>query len=330
MTNLRTGLFLALVALPVAISAAPPATYKTPRTESGQPDLRGVWNYSSDVPLERPAAFADRTRFTREEIEAQRQALEQAFRAIATIAPVEDVSLSWLDHQVRVDDLRTSLITHPDDGKIPPLAEGVRRFPGARELIAALADPKNTSPAAFASLLAPGVKNGPEDFSSSERCLFAASTPFVPELDGNYVQLLQSADHVVLLTDATRRIVPLNGSPHVADTQRSWSGDSRGHWEGDTLVIETKNFNGRTRSFAGAGSARDKVVVERFTRRDADTLDYEATILDPKSFTDRIVLTFPMARVESRVYETACHEHNYSLANSLSAARAEERAAAGR
>ena len=328
MTAARTCALLALVALPVAMSAAPDAKYRAPRTESGQPDLRGIWNFSSDVPLERPSSFADRQFFTRDEIEAQRAGIDKALQLVATFAPVENVGLTWLDHTARTEDLRTSLISHPDNGRVPQLVDGVRRVPRPQDLIAAIADPKGAQPLSeLAGVLNQGRKDGPEDFAPSERCLFAAASPLVPELDGNYLQIVQGLDHIVLLTDFTRRIVPLDGRPHVGETLRSWSGDSRGRWEGDSLVIETRNFNGRTRSFAGAGTARDKSVVERFTRQSAGVITYEATIVDPKTFTDRIVLSFPMARVDSRVYESACHEHNYSLSNSLSAARAEDAAA---
>ncbi len=146
----------------------------------------------------------------------------------------------------------------------------------------------------------------------------------MPGLDSNYLQIVQGPDHVVLLTDATRRLVPIGARPHVSDRLRSWSGDSRGHWDGDTLVIETTNFNGRLQSFAGAGTTREKVVTERFTRTSAGQLTYEATIVDPRTFQDKIVLSFPMTRVEARTYEWACHEGNYSLPNALSGARAEE------
>ena len=108
---------------------------------------------------------------------------------------------------------------------------------------------------------------------------------------------------------------------------RSWAGDSRGHWEGDTLVIETRNFNRRTRSFAGAGNSLDKVVTERLTRVSKNAVDYEATIVDPKTFQDKIVISLPMAQVDSRIYEYACHEGNYSLPMTLAGARKEEQAA---
>jgi hypothetical protein len=307
-----------------ASAAGPETTYKAPRTELGQPDLRGVWNFSSDVPLERPAAFADKTLFTREELERLKTGLEEALRTITTLIPVENVALAWLDHTAHLEDLRTSLIVFPDNGKLPPLVEGVRRNPGARELLAALAEQKGAPPEAFADLVASGRKDGPEDLSSAQRCLFGASVPLVPDMDGNYVQIFQNTNHVVLLTDETRRIVPLDGRPQVAEKLGGWSGESRGRWEGDTLVIETRHFNGRTRSFAGAGDSVDKVVTERLTRISKNALEYQATVRASKTFQNKIVLSFPMAKVGDRIYEAACHEGNYSMSNVLAGARKEE------
>ncbi|MGH9242673.1 MAG: hypothetical protein ACRD3G_31880, partial [Vicinamibacterales bacterium] len=116
-------------------------------------------------------------------------------------------------------------------------------------------------------------------------------------------------------------IIPLDGKPQVADTLRTWPGTSRGRWEGETLVIETRNFNDRQPSFAGVGTGRDKVVTERLTRTGANRIDYAASVVDPKSFKDRIDLSFPMALVNAQIHENGCHEGNYSMRNSLSAAR---------
>ena len=321
--------FLLLLAAMIAAGASATGQetkYKAPRTEGGQPDLRGVWNFNTNVPLERPTAFAEKKLFTRQEIENRKTAQQKALQSVASFAPVEDVGLNWLDNTTHVEDLRTSLITFPENGKLPPLVEGVQRLPGPQEVIAALTNGEPPPPAFLASF-GRGKRDGPEDFPPSERCLFAATVPLVPQLDGNYLQIVQAADHIVLLTDATLRVIPLDGRPHLPAALRSWSGDARGHWEGDTLVVETTNFNNRTRSFAGAGRPLKKVVTERFTRRSANVVEYEATIVDPATFQDRIVLSFPMGKVDSRIYEEACHEHNYSLTNALSGARAEERAA---
>ena len=310
----------------MAVSAAgPDPKYKAPRTESGQPDLQGVWNFSSEVPLQRPEAVADKKTFTREEFEARKGAKARGIATISTLAPVEAIGLTWLDYAPQIEDVRTSLITYPENGKLPKLVDGVRRVPGADEILAALADIKGgPPPAVLQAFLSGGKRDGPEDFGTSERCLFGGGPPFMPDVDNNYVQVIQSNDHVVLLTDKTARIVPLTGRPRLSGNLRIWAGDSRGHWEGDTLVVETSNFTNRTQSFAGAGTAREKVVTERLTRISPHALSYEATVVDPKTFQDKIVFTLPMTKVESHLYESACHEGNYSMSNVLAAARKEE------
>jgi hypothetical protein len=326
--------FLLILAAIAARAAGPAPQYKAPRTGNGQPDLQGVWNFSTDVPLERPAAFADRKFFTKEELEQQRIARVKGFRTLLSFAPVEDIAgLSILDDTPHVEDLRTSLITYPENGRLPKLLEGVTRDPSPEQIIALLGDLKNGPPPALLQLIAGfsgGKKDSHRDFGASERCMFGPSAPLVPELADNYVQIIQSRDHIALLTDMNWRIATLDGKPGPSNKLRTWSGDGRAHWEGETLVIETKNFNNRWRSFAGAGRSAEKVVTERFTRRSAKALDYEATVVDPRTFEDKVVIAFPMANVEGRVYENACHEHNYSLSNSLSAARADERAAAAK
>jgi len=322
----RALLLLLPILAVVGVHAAGPETkYRAPRIASNQPDLGGVWNFSSDVPLERPAAAAEKKILSPEERDKHRASIENVFKMIGTFAPVEDVQISWLDHTSHIDDLRSSLISHPENGKLPPLVEGVRRLPSVEQIIGILASGGQLAPEFLTALGGGPAKNGPEDFGLSERCLFAASTPLTPGLNDNYLQIVQGRDHVVLLTDGTRRLVPLDGRPHLSEQLRSWAGDSRGRWDGDTLVVETKNFNRRTRSFSGAGTPESKVVTERFTRVAQDRLEYEATVVDPKTFQDTIVLSFPMVKVDARIYEVACHEGNYSLPNSLAAARKEER-----
>jgi hypothetical protein len=203
-------------------------------------------------------------------------------------------------------------------------------MPQIEDFIVALADSQGGPlPPELSTLVAAfqgGKKDSYTDFMMSERCLIDASVPMVPQFDDNYVQIIQGSNHVALLTDFWRRIVALDGTPRAGDAQRTWSGTSRGHWEGDTLVVETRNFNDRLPSFAGRGSSRDKVVTERFTRTSPTTLEYSATIVDPKTFKDRIALSFPLALVDVSVHEAGCHEGNYSLRNALSAARKEEEA----
>jgi hypothetical protein len=324
----RNGALLFLLALTTGavFAAGPEQTYQAPRTENGQPDLQGVWNFSSDVPLERPSAFADKKFFTREELAQQKIAKEKALATVADALPVEAVGLAWLDYAAKTQNLRTSLISYPDNGRLPKLVEGVRRVPGIEDFVAALNESKEGPPPALLSMFGAGKKDGPEDFGAGDRCLGGAGPPFAAGFDNNYTQVIQAKDHAVLLTEPHHqaRIVPLDGRPQLGDRLRSWSGDSRGHWEGETLVIETNNFSNRTRSFAGAGTSHDKVVTERFTRLSRNVLEYEATIIDPKTFQDKIVLSFPMARSDSHIYEVACHEGNYSMFNMLSGARKEE------
>ena len=327
MRNHSLSILLALTTA-AASAAGPEPKYKSPRNEYGQPDLQAVWNFSSDVPLERPASAAGKNVWTREDLEAHKAAKAKAFDMISKMVPVEAVSLSWLDYAGQIENLRTSLITYPETGRVPKLVEGVRRVPGPDQIFAALIDSKGAPPVELLSALAVGSqKDGPQDFSIAERCLFAGGTPFMPDFDNNYVQIIQAKDTVVLLTEHQARIVPLDGRPHVSEKLRSWSGDSRGRWDGDTLVIETRNFNRRTRSFAGAGNSLEKMVTERLTRVSKNALEYQATIVDPMTFQDKIVISWPMAKVETRLYESACHEGNYSLPMTLAGARKEEQAA---
>ena len=323
------------LALGVAGAAGQDATYKAPRTADGRPNLEGVWNFNSSVPLQRPDAFAGRKSFTREEFEQQRAARQAGFAMLLKFAPVEDVALDWMDGRPRVEDLRTSLISYPDNGRLPALVEGVRRNPSPEDIIALVSNFKGGAPPPqVASLIAGfqgGKKDSVTDFGPAERCLFMAPVPLMPQLDGNYVQVIQGPTHVAIIMDTDRRIVVLDNSAPPRDTERRWSGISRGRWEGDTLVVETRNFSGRGSSFAGAGNPRDKVVTERFTRVSPTRLEYSATVIDPKTFKDRIELSFPMALTDSQIYESACHEGNYSLPLALSGARkAEEEAAAAK
>ena len=323
---LSAVLFLAATAA-AAEAAGPGTKYNPPRTKDGRPDLQGVWNFATGVPLQRPVKFADRKVLTKEEFDQQRAAFLKVLGLVAKFAPVENVQLDWIDNRVYVEDLRSSLITYPENGRLPALVEGVRRTPGVEDIFAALGD-ANGNPAALGALtagFAGGTKDSYSDFSSEQRCLDSLPVPLVPQFADSYVQIIQSSDSVALVTDGERRIIPITEQPLASTTLRTSLGISRGHWEGDTLVVETKNFSRRTIGFAGAGNSRDKVVTERFTLT-AEGLRYAATVVDPSTFKDRIEISFPMARTDTRIYEAACHEGNYSLANSLSASRKEDEA----
>ena len=171
-------------------------------------------------------------------------------------------------------------------------------------------------------------RDGPEDRGLSERCLvgFNAGPQFMPSVYNNNVQIIQNRDHVVLFTEMVHdaRIVKLNSDTQLDSNIGLWSGDSRGYWEGDTLVVETRNFNGLTQSFDGYGTSHSKFLVERFTRVGVDTMLYEFMIEDPDTFTDKILAELPMNKVPAQLYEYACHEGNYGMGNMLRAARARE------
>jgi hypothetical protein len=325
---------LSLLVVVVMGVAAPalgqPTTYRAPRTEAGQPDLQGVWNFNSGVALQRPVAFGDRKFITKEEFDTQRATIRNGLLAIAKFVPVEAIGLDWIDNTPPVEDLRTSLITYPENGRLPALVTGVSRMPGFDDLLAALGSiqPGSTQVpltqfAQFAAL-GGGPKESYADFMMSERCLFAADVPLVPQIDDNFVQIIQGADHVVLLTDVSRRIVALGNRPPVGDRVRHWTGISTGRWMGETLVVETRNFNDRLPSFGGAGNGRDKVVTERFTRTANNRIEYAATVVDPRTFRDRIELSFPMVSSAAQIFENACHEGNYSMRNALAAARIDD------
>lgn len=322
----HASLFLVLTTF-AASAVGLDAQYKAPANEFGQPDLQGVWNFSSDVPLERAKEFADKKFFTRDELAKQNIARETTLDRISKLAPVEVTDRVWLDYKGQAENLRTSLIIYPENGRVPELVEGVRRVGGLAAIIAG--DIPGNRPVRF---FFGGIgKEGPEDRGLAERCLVGpnARPPLMPGFDSNYVQIFQTTDHVSLLVDTFHgtRMVPLDGRPHLGEKLRSWSGDSRGRWEGETLVVETMNFNGLTQSFNDAGTSYDEVVTERFTRVSENVIEYEATVVDPKTFQDKVVLSFPMAKVDVRIYETACHEGNYSMTNTLAGARTEEQEA---
>jgi hypothetical protein len=174
-------------------------------------------------------------------------------------------------------------------------------------------------------------KTGPEDRGLSERCIvgFNSGPPFTPSLYNNNMQIIQNRDTAVIMTEMIHdaRIVPLSDKAPLDEDIRLWSGDSRGWWEGDSLVVETRNFNGLRQTFASRGSNYDMVLTERFTRTAYDTVEYEFTIDDPATYTDRITAIVPMTKVAGQIYEYACHEGNYGMVNILRGARVEEREA---
>ena len=326
LTSCLAGSFIAL-ASPILFAQS---DYQVPRTEYDQPNLQGVWNFASHTPVQRNESLGDREYFTTEENEENRELSVSTFeaRAESHFDGVGGYNSFWYERAAIGYDLRTSLITYPENGRIPPAVEGAfMQRGGVSE------DFPSERPVRF---VVGGIdKDGPEDRGLSERCIvgFNSGPPFMPSSYNNNVQLIQHQDHVVILTEMIHdaRVVPLDRNHNLTDDIRLWSGDSRGYWDGDTLVVETKNFNGLTQSFISSpyGDSYNKSLVERFTRVSADTVEYEFTIDDPSTFSDKITAMVPMTRVDGLLYEYSCHEGNYGMANMIRGERRQELDALG-
>ena len=315
-------LLLLWFSLGVSQAGAAAADYEVPRTEWGLPDLQGVWNFSSNVPMQRPERFGEQQFLTEDEINA---AQGQRLRLGAANAPTRSASgveafyndTIWMEKVRGEGNVRTSLIIFPPNGRIPPLALGIVNQPGGE--IEAVGE----RPVRF---VIGGIgRDGPEDRGLSERCLvgFNAGPPLSPSVYNNNLQIIQNRDHLVILTEMVHdaRIVKLEKHPALDENVDLWSGDSRGHWDGDTLVVVTQNFNGLTQSFDGFGTSKNKILTERFTRVGSRTINYEFTIDDPSTFTEKLSAIVPITKVEAQLYEYACHEGNYGMANMLRGAR---------
>lgn len=332
--NKVSSLILLAFTCSFSLSGFADDNYVIPRTEWGQPDLRGVWNFSSNVPMQRPARFGERQFLTAEEIAEATVKRAEADANSDGALPIEGVDGSyndfWIENAGIGGNARTSHIVYPLDGRVPELAEGATTQRGNY-------GSATTDASRPVRIAAGGIgTDGPEDRGLSERCLvgFNAGPPFVPSLYNNNVQIFQSKDHAVILTEMIHdaRIVPIfdsEGGGSALDEQlRLWSGDSRGHWDGDTLVVVTRNFNNLTASFGSAGTSRDKVLTERFTRVGPYTVNYEFTVDDPTTYTDKFTAIVPMTKVAGLLYEYACHEGNYGMVNILRGARVLEAMAA--
>ena len=329
MKKLTSGLAGSFIALASPILFAQ-SDYQVPRTEYDQPNLQGVWNFASHTPVQRNESLGDREYFTTEENEENRELSVSTFeaRAESHFDGVGGYNSFWYERAAIGYDLRTSLITYPENGRIPPAVEGAfMQRGGVSE------DFPSERPVRF--VVGGIAKDGPEDRGLSERCIvgFNSGPPFMPSSYNNNVQLIQHQDHVVILTEMIHdaRVVPLDRNHNLTDDIRLWSGDSRGYWDGDTLVVETKNFNGLTQSFISSpyGDSYNKSLVERFTRVSADTVEYEFTIDDPSTFSDKITAMVPMTRVDGLLYEYSCHEGNYGMANMIRGERRQELDALG-
>ncbi|MDP6413733.1 MAG: hypothetical protein QGG54_01615 [Gammaproteobacteria bacterium] len=305
--------------------------YDVPRTEWDQADLQGVWNFSSNVPMQRPSRFGERQFLTEEEI-AEAQARRAAADANSDAAlPIGGVDSSyndfWVENAGIGGNVRTSHIVYPTNGRVPDLVESAVTPQGVY-------GGATTGGVRPVRLGAGGIgTDGPEDRGLSERCIigFNAGPPFVPSLYNNNVQIVQSKDTVVLMTEMIHdaRVVPLYDSAaelaELDDMVRLYTGDSRGYWDGDTLVVVTKNFNDLSPSFGSVGTSYDKVLTEKLTRVGPYTVDYEFTIDDPSTYSDIFTGIVSMTKVDGLLYEYACHEGNYGMVNILRGARVQER-----
>lgn len=312
-----------------AVAAKPAATnssktWTPPRMPDGRPDLQGIWNYSTMTPLERPRELAGKEVFTaKEAADYEKSLLTKGNRDRRDGGADADLARAynelWYDsgdHVVKT--LRTSLVIDPPDGRIPAFTPEAQKREDARA-----ADRRRRGPEPADTW---------EDRSLGERCLTRGS----PKLPGGYnnnIQIVQSPGNVVLLQEMIHeaRVIPTDGRPHVAKNIHEWLGDSVGHWDRDTLVVDTTNYKDRIIFNAfnccrGAGA--NLHVIERFRRVDADTIDYQYTVDDPTTYVRSWTVSMPMSKAEGPILEYACHEGNYGMTNLLSGARAAEKAAA--
>ncbi|MDD9891814.1 MAG: hypothetical protein OXU66_04945 [Gammaproteobacteria bacterium] len=316
----KSFLIILLIQAGSFLSAA--ENYEIPRTQWGHPDLQGVWNFASNVPMERQEEFGDRQFLTEEEILAaqrERFSIGRRREPSRTSTGIEAFynDTMWMERARTEGVVRTSLLVYPLNGRLPERVEGIEHHPGGER------DTPGERPVRF---VVGGIgRDGPEDRGLSERCLvgFNAGPQLMPSVYNNNVQIVQNKDQVVIFAEMVHdaRIVNLSPGPELDKSVGLWSGDSRGYWDGDTLVVTTKNFNGLTQSFEGYGSSKNKILTERFTRVDPETINYEFTIEDPSTFKDKLTAVVTLAKVSSQLYEYACHEGNYGMGNMLRAAR---------
>ena len=279
------------------------------KTPWGDPDLQGIWSNQTPTPLERPDGLAGKHTFTEEEAaEFERTSLDRLLTTFAREVPISgELNGIWLETaKGRVPPGRsTSLVVDPPDGKVPYTPEGQKRWDAV---------PKIGKPI---------PANVPEDRTEAERCITTDGLLVPNFFYNNYFEIVQAPGYVAIVTEMMHetRVIPLDRSPHVGAGVRMWSGDSRGWWDGETLVVETKNFNDKKR-FRGASDQLQ--TVERFTKLDADTIEYRLTVTDPVTFSKPWTLVNGLHRADGGIYEVACHEGNIGLRGILAGARAQE------
>ncbi len=304
-----------VVALAPVAAAAQAGSWSAPRTPWGDPDLQGFWTNTTQTPLERPDSVEAGELLTDEERASRDAAADVAREARGIEAGTGETGSYnnfWVERGVNM--ARTSLIVDPPDGKLPLTAAEAAYRPtreSYRDREAA----------------------GPEDRNEYERCISRGMPgAMMPGFYNHNYQIFQTPGYVVIYVEMIHdsRIIPLDGRPHPDPRIGQWMGDSRGRWEGDTLVVETTNFspvNGRARTVFGGTETTS--LVERFTRTGENSIDYQYTLTDPKEYTRPWTASIPMTTLEGGIYEYACHEGNYGLENILLGARALEAAETG-
>ena len=296
----------------------PAKPWTPPRTPEGQPDLQGTWTNSTLTPLERSAEFASKPMLTEAEAVAyEKRFLEQSNRDRRDGGAEADVGRAYNElffdrtgGMVSINgQVHTSIVIDPPDGRIPPLTAEARARQ-ERDRAYARQHPDDQA----------------SDRSLTERCIYwaTAGPPMLPGPYNNLYQIYQNRDYVVIQSEMIHesRIIPLDGRPHAPASIRSWTGDPRGHWDGNTLVIETTNFNGKTKFH---GASENLKVTERLTRVAGDKIVYRFTIDDPSTFSKPWTGELTLGATTERIFEYACHEGNQALIDILAGARAQER-----
>ena len=307
---MRRTLVTGLASLGLAICGASGSAAQTPeapRTAWDAPDFSGYWEYRSSTPLQRPSTLPNRATLTSAEAAAYLAG------RLTDIGKERDLQLNadWWEPGGLTDN-RTSMITVPSDGRLPAMSDDAKhrdRTLGLRS---------RSRPA-----------DGPEDRERYERCIMGRTVPLMAVAPNRLAQIFQTPDHLVILHEQNwdTRVIRISDGPHPAQGLRLWQGDSYAHWDGDTLIVRSANFNG---AWTLNGTGANMQVVERISLADDGTLDYQFTIDDPESFAAPWTVAFPITRAIGPLFENACHEGNHSMPLILRGARAEERAATDR
>jgi hypothetical protein len=323
---------LILAAIPAFGQSTPPEnSWTVPRTPDGHPDLQGIWTNKTVTPLERPAALGNKAFFTEEEAKAFTQESLERNDKDQRGGGVRDVlhayNAFWWDSGTKVlRNMRTSIIVDPPDGRIPPLTP--QRQAQLQEKALAIKVRCERPGCAIANSGQPSPADKPEDLDLMTRCIsFGTAVPMLPSAYNNDYQIVQGPGVVAIDTEMVHEVrrIPTDGSAHLPSNVREWIGDPRGHWEGDTLVVDSTNFTGETRV---RGADENLHLIERFTRVGSDTLLYQFAVDDPTAFTKPWSGEIPMSKTDGLLYEYACHEGNIGMKDIIAAAKADEKKAA--